>query len=84
MVEYSESEVDRVPDLMPDDLIDAPQIPTRILEGARVYLTDIVPTLDHDRMEPGSPGCIRKHPMPIAHVAIDRDEIIVVPCGRRR
>ena len=83
VLEYCESDVDPVPYLNPDDADQAPQANSRVLEGARVYVTDNDPILDHGGLEPGSPGCNRKHPVPIACIAIDPEECKVLPCGRR-
>lgn len=83
VLEYCESDVDPVPYLIPDGADHAPQANSRVLEGARVCVTDNNPTLDHGGMEPGSPGCNRKHPVPIACIAIDPEESKVLLCGRR-
>jgi hypothetical protein len=83
VVEYCESDVDPVPGFNPCDLDQDAQAHSRILEGARVYVMDNDPSLNRDCMEPGSPGCNRKHPIPIACVTIESKECQVLPCGRR-
>jgi hypothetical protein len=83
VVEYCESEVDPLPVLNTDDPDQVPQAHSRILEGGRVYVMETDPVFDHDGMGPGSPGCNRKHPIPIACVAIKPKESKVIPCGRR-
>ncbi len=83
VVEHCESDADPIPVSNADDVEQTPLAHSRVLEGARVYVTDHDPILDHGGMEPGSPGCNRKHPVPLACVTIEPKEYRVILCGRR-
>jgi hypothetical protein len=65
-VAYEETGVDPVPALYADS--DAGPAWTRIQEGGCVAISTADPSLDHEGIGPGTPGCGRRHPLTIAHV----------------
>lgn len=82
-IEYFETDVDPVPELNHDAAGQAPISHSRILEGARVRVLDCDPGANHDGMGAGSPGCNRRHPIPIARVALGPGKTEILSCGRR-
>lgn len=83
VAEYVESEVDPIPLMYGDGENQDTQSFSRILEGAHCFLLEHNPIADHTGMGPGSPGCNRVHPVPLARIRFESGEPAVTACGYR-